>query len=894
MLRGSNNGAGDAGRIEAGENSASQSAGRMKSLMAAGTNRQRRRMFALAVIMLTVILTAAGASLTLLYRAEFFRYSDLLRELARGEARLILTAVAAKSGPNGSHGMPDSKLATLADDLANRLPMAKFGDSGEFMLVRRQGDQIILSRRGDRFAPGSALAIPMQSDFARPARLALMGKSGIMTVVDYAGMKVLAAYEPIPGYGLAAVAKVDMAEVQAPFLLAGIISIGGLIVFLVLVIGGWRQISLSMMQRERTARQLFQSEARLRRSQRIAKLGGWQYNFRTDEFSATDETYRLFDLTRDVGDEFPKTTIRRIHPDDQAETRQIRAAALKDSKDYEIDYRISRPDGTERYIHEQGTFDFDPLGERLRLAGVVHDVTERRQTEERLRQQAQIFDQIHDGVVYTDTNGTILSWNKGAERQSGYGSGEAIGRSIDFVIAPEDKETFWNDIVSSLFRGGSKEFDCWLRRRSGEIYRGHTSSAVVRNPEGRIIGTISCTLDITEQFRTDNALRASQERLAGILRMAPEAVITIDTEQHITFFSDSAERIFGYAASDVLGQPLDMLIPEELRERHAHHVASFAAGPDGRRELNKQRDISGLRKDGSRFPALASISKLHLENETVFTVLLHDISDRKEAEQALIEAKHQAEIANRTKSEFLANMSHELRTPLNAILGFSQMMMAGILPENKADRVSEYATDIFQSGSHLLDVINDLLDLAKIEAGHTELEECEVDIAEVVASSFRLVESRALNAGLRLDNRVPDELPLLWADERKLKQVVLNLLSNAVKFTPENGEVEVSAGIDGRGRMALSVRDTGKGMTAAEVEIALQPFGQIDNAMTRQHEGTGLGLPLSQSLCQSHGGDLEIDSAKGVGTTVSVYLPQDRIISSEDQGTMAYVAISTD
>lgn len=480
-----------------------------------------------------------------------------------------------------------------------------------------------------------------------------------------------------------------------------------------------------------------------------------------------------------------------------------------------------------------------------------------------------------------NNDGAILGWNKGAERQTGYKADEAIGRNIDFMIAPVDKDRFWQELTPAIYRDGTTEFDVWAQHRSGRLYLDHSSASVVRDPDGRVIGAISCNLDVTEKFRAEEALRASEQRLAGILNMAPEAVITIDTEQRITLFSQSAARIFGYEAEEVLGCHLDMLIPEVLRDIHHAHVKDFAESTDERRELKSIEGVYGLRKDGRQFPAEGSVSKLQLADETVFTVLLHDITERKYAEKALMEAKHQAEVTNRTKSEFLANMSHELRTPLNAILGFSQMLMQGMLREGQPEKVNEYATDIFNSGSHLLEVINDLLDLAKIEAGHMDLEEAEVDISEVVATCLRQVESLARQGSLTIANDVPEGLPMLWADERKLKQVALNLLSNAVKFTPANGKIRIFAGLDDSGQMFLTVSDTGEGMTPHEIEISLQPFGQAGEAMIRQHEGTGLGLPLSRSLCQLHGGNLEIESAKGVGTTILVSLPSERILSDQ-------------
>ncbi len=714
---------------------------------------RNKRLLSLAAVMVAVILSAAVSSLVVLYRAELDSHSELLHELAVSEALLIKTVIAARTEYLGPNTMPAASLAALTDGLARNLPKAGFGESGEFILARRDGDQIILSRRGDPFSSGPTLAIAMRSDLAVAARRGLRGNSGIVTVLDHGGVKVLAAHEPVPGYELAVVAKIDLAEIQAPFLLAAIMTAAGIVVFLILVIGGWRYIGLSLRQREYAAAELRRSQIRLSRAQRMARLGGWQYNFRTEEFSATDETYRLFGVSRDGVVNVLNGTTKFIHPEDLEKTQAARIASIKNSIDYEIDYRIVRPDGDIRHIREQGAFDFDARGTRIRLSGTVHDVTADRRAEERLRRQALIFDQIHDAVVFSDIEGKIMSWNKGAERQSGYRADEMLGNSVDICIAPQEKERFRDDLAPLPYKDGSAEFDIWLINRDGNQYRGHTSIAAVRDLQGNIIGAVSCTLDITESYRT---------------------------------------------------------------------------------------------------------------------------------EQALIEAKRQAETANRSKSEFLANMSHELRTPLNAILGFSQILMSGTTADGISDRVREYATDIFDSGSHLLHVINDLLDLAKIESGHMAMEAAAVDIGALIATSLRQVTGRAHEAGLELIDAVQDDMPLLWADERKLKQVILNLLSNAVKFTPRGGEIEVTAGVQANGEIELTVRDTGQGMTEVEIELSLLPFGQVGDTMTRDHEGTGLGLPLSRSLCELHGGELQIESSKGIGTTVTVRLPASCVLATED------------
>lgn len=370
---------------------------------------------------------------------------------------------------------------------------------------------------------------------------------------------------------------------------------------------------------------------------------------------------------------------------------------------------------------------------------------------------------------------------------------------------------------------------------------------------------------------------AAQGAADALIEAAADAILIIDLDGTVVRFNRAAEELFGIAAADIRGLPVDRLIPASDRAEHHRHLQSYQPGT-ATRVVGRSRDLTAVRGDGTLFPIELSVSAIEHDGRPLFMGILRDISHRKRVERELIRAKEAAESADRAKSAFLAAMSHELRTPLNTVIGFAQIIEMRLLGDRSTDRYMEYATSIRRSGEHLLGIIDGILDLSKIEAGVLTLLESPVSLRRVIEESLTLVDTDAGRYGVAVLPVLPDALPPVMADELRLRQILVNLLSNAVKFSDRGGEVVVGARRDAGGGVVLTVRDTGIGMAADDISKALSAFGQLDGSLNRTRDGAGLGLPLSKRLVEMHGGTLEIESAPGKGTCVSVRIPEHRVL----------------
>ncbi|MEK7820282.1 MAG: ATP-binding protein, partial [Pseudomonadota bacterium] len=375
----------------------------------------------------------------------------------------------------------------------------------------------------------------------------------------------------------------------------------------------------------------------------------------------------------------------------------------------------------------------------------------------------------------------------------------------------------------------------------------------------------------------------ARERLHGTNReldfykyaLDHHAIVGItDIQGRIVHANDKFVEISKYSRDELLGQDHRILNSGlHPKEFFRDMWRTIAQGKPWRGEIRNRA------KDGTFYWVDTTIAPLLDEQGKPFRyfAIRVDITNRKRAEHELIVAKTAAEAANRAKGELIANTSHELRTPLNAIIGFSEMMKMEVFGP-LADKYKTYVNDINESGKHLLDIVNDILDVSAIEVGMVEIHDESISLAEALRSAVRLVQPRAEAAGIALHDDIPLGLPKLRADPRRVKQIALNLLSNAVKFCDRGGLVTVTAAHGLDGHLFFRVIDTGIGMDKDEIAHAMTKFGQVDSGLARKYEGLGLGLPLSQELVALHDGTLNIESAKGHGSTVTVSFPRSRTI----------------
>jgi len=371
-------------------------------------------------------------------------------------------------------------------------------------------------------------------------------------------------------------------------------------------------------------------------------------------------------------------------------------------------------------------------------------------------------------------------------------------------------------------------------------------------------------------------LRSAEEQMRRVVEGSAQGIV-VRTYDEVLFMNESFARLLGYRdiRECIAAQAnVNSLIHEDDVPLVMSHLEARIRGD----EVVSHYEFRLLQRGGEPIWVETYAANVNWDGKPASLSWISDISSRKRMEEETLQSKEAAEFANRTKTQFLANMSHELRTPLNAILGFSEVIEKEMFGP-VAPKYLDYAHDINSSGRHLLELVNDVLDLSKLEAGKLELHESQFSLPELIEECLTLVRARAEAGRVHLIAALPRTTPALKADRRAVKQLLLNFLSNAVKFTPDGGEVRVE--VEVQNGLTLSVVDSGIGMTASEIDVALAPFGQIDSHLARKHDGTGLGLPICRALMELHGGVLGVKSTPNAGTTLSAWFPPARVVAQK-------------
>lgn len=493
------------------------------------------------------------------------------------------------------------------------------------------------------------------------------------------------------------------------------------------------------------------------------------------------------------------------------------------------------------------------------------------------REYRAVINSVSDVIFETDETGKLVFLNETWKRITHSEVSDSIGKSL-FLLIDQADQVKQKEMFEELVRGERQAYRIETRLTLDHemVKPVEIAFSMLRMAEDKSIRVVGTITDIEKRRRAELAVREAEQRFRGMFENSVSGIYQISPEGRFISANPAMAEILGYRTAGEM--------TESVKD-----IASIYVNPNDRKsfvdKLLFEGRVSGIetevcRKDGQKIWVMENARVVRNERGSVeyFEGSIWDVTERKEAEGAMSNARLQAEISSRTRMEFLANMSHELRTPLNAVIGFSEIIKDEVMGPLGVPVYKEYAQDIYDSGNYLLKVISEILEVSKIETGNRELAVTNFKLAKALKSCMIIMSTRIEQAKVEVHLDISDNLPELLAEELGIKQIMLNLIGNAIKFTPEGGRVDVTANVQESGELYIDVKDTGIGMTKDEIKKAMQPFGKVDTAFSSMKAGTGLGLTIVDSLVSLHGGRLDITSESGKGTLARVVIPAFRVI----------------